>query len=86
MFWKSKPKDTLIAESTFRFTLPGMWIQEPSSAPTRWSYHSSNQDQQLTVSLFGFTPATVDEKSGFSESWWKCIGGFRQRCPTAQWE
>jgi hypothetical protein len=55
MFWKSKPKsapmDTRIEESAFRLTLPGKWVQRPSSAATRWVYQSEDSREQLLVSL-----------------------------------
>jgi hypothetical protein len=59
MFWKSKtkdsPKDTLIQESAFRLTLPGKWVQKPSSDQTRWVYQNEDGRTQLTVSLLGST-------------------------------
>lgn len=51
MFWKSKPKDTPIRENAFRLTLPGKWVQKPSSDPTRWVYQTEDGRAQLTVSL-----------------------------------
>ncbi len=53
MSGKSKPKETVIDERAFRFTLPGQWSREPSSDPTRWAYQSDHGDY-LTVSLLGF--------------------------------
>jgi hypothetical protein len=81
MFGKSRPKNTAVAENAFRFTLPGSWIPEPSSDPTRWSYHTSNQDEHLTVSLFGFTPATTDEKSVLFRKMVEMHRGVQTRMP-----
>jgi hypothetical protein len=59
MFWKSKPnnasKETKIRENAFRLTLPGNWVQKPSSDPTRWIYQYEEGHRQLTVSLLSST-------------------------------
>jgi len=54
MSGESKPKETVIDERAFRFTLPGQWSREPSSDPTRWSYQNDH-GEYLTVSLLGFS-------------------------------
>jgi len=48
---KDTMKDTRIQESAFRLTLPGKWVQKPSSDPTRWVYQNEDGREQLTVSL-----------------------------------
>ena len=44
-------KDTPIHESAFRLTLPGKWVQKPSSDPNRWVYQNEDVREQITVSL-----------------------------------
>jgi hypothetical protein len=59
MFWKSKAnnvsKETKIRENAFRLTLPGSWVQKPSSDATRWVYQREDGRRQLTVSLLSST-------------------------------
>lgn len=55
MFWKSKPKDTLVNERVFRATLPGHWARQPSNDATRYTYRSETGREQLTVSLLSST-------------------------------
>jgi len=61
-FWKSKPEDTPVRENAFRLTLPGKWSPEASSDPTRWTYHSENGHEQLTVSLFAWAKRLSPEE------------------------
>jgi hypothetical protein len=65
MFWKSKAKETPVHERAFSLTLPGAWVAEPSSDPTRWSYHTNEGHESLTVSLIGgsTTRLSRDEQS-----------------------
>ena len=52
MFWRSKPKETVIEERFFRLSLPGQWSCQASTDPTRWTFRSDTACEQLTVSLF----------------------------------
>jgi len=61
-FWKSTPEDTPVRENAFRLTLPGKWSPEASSDPTRWTYHSENRREQLTVSLFAWAKRLSPEE------------------------
>ena len=54
MFWKPTAKNTKIREQGFSRTLPGKWIQKPSTDPSRWVYQNE-QRKQLTVSLLTST-------------------------------
>ena len=55
MFWRLKPNERTINEPAFRVTLPGEWIQEPSTAPNLWTYHAEGQREGLTISIMGDT-------------------------------
>ncbi len=55
MFWRSKPKDTIVDDRAFHIVLPGRWMRKPSADPTRWVYRSEDGDEQVTISVLSAT-------------------------------
>jgi hypothetical protein len=71
---KTKPQNTVINETSFRLTLPGLWTTDETTDPSRRTYHSASGNEGLTVSIFGsfFGPPgskNHDERSDVFKRW-----------------
>lgn len=64
VFSQAEGNRRVFAEDAFRLILPKDWTGGLTADKERWSYHSRDQDQQLTVSILGVTnPMDTEQRS-----------------------
>jgi hypothetical protein len=63
MFWKSKPKETVIQEVPFRVVLPGEWVkvEDPECDVDRFGYRNTNDREYLVVSIYYYPEVPSEE-------------------------
>lgn len=64
MFWRTKPRGTIVKEKDFGLTLPGTWGRRPTADGTGLVFRNTSGAEQVTISPFSFSrPLNSENRS-----------------------